>query len=287
MAEFYRWSSPSPSSKHLMKSLQQNLPVRLIATPRKDFRVCSHDEPIEDVVKRNVEKFDHFPVTRRKRNGNEHVVGLFELINYDIGKTPRDKVEKHMSSLPEENLIAAETGILDFVKSADTQPCRLLVTATGIEGLVSISDLQQLPVRAALFALITHVEMTMAQVIRLEFNTAAGWVDRLSQRSRDQLQKRIQKTRTANNEVDPLHMTLFSDKIDILLASPYFTKSREHLSTDLNELRNLRDRLVHANEYAADRRSANRVCGIVRKAESWIERLHASCDRLGNGAPTR
>jgi hypothetical protein len=226
MTEFRRWSSPSPSSINLMKSLQQHLPVRLIATPRKDFRMCCHDESIDDVLKRNVEKFDHFPVTRHGRNHKKQIVGLIELINYEIGKAPQGKVEKYMSPLSEENLIAPKTGILDFVKSADTRPCRLLVTATGIEALVSISDLQQLPVRAALFALITHVEMIMTEVIRREFNNDTGWIDRIQQNARSSLEKRIKKARKSNNEVDPLHMTLFSDKICIILFSPFFAKKQ-------------------------------------------------------------
>jgi hypothetical protein len=274
MTEAYHWSSPSLPNNNLRESFQQTLPVRLIATPRKDFRTCRRDESLEDVVKRNVEKFDHFPVTQPDQNGREQIVGLIELINYEIGKTPSDKVERHMSPLSEGNLIAAETSILDFVKSADTQPCRLLVTSTGIEGLVSISDLQQLPVRAALFALITHVEMTMAEVIRREFNTALGWIDRIPNGARASFEKRIKKARNANNEVDPLHLTLFSDRISIISSAPCFAKNSERFNTELNELRGLRNKLAHANEYAADRRSAKSVCVMVEKAEFWIQQLH-------------
>lgn len=262
-----------------MKSLQQHLPVHLIATPRKDFRMCRHDESIEDVLERNIERFDHFPVIRHGRNHKNHIVGLIELTNLEMGKVYQGKVEKYMSPLSEENLIAAETGILDFVKSADTQPCRLLVTATGIEGLVSISDLQQLPVRAALFALITHVEMIMAEVIRRQFTTDTAWIDKVQQDARSKLENRIKKARKNNNEVDPLHMTLFSDKINIILSLVSFSKKTDTLKNDLNELRDLRNKLAHANEYAADRRSARRICIVVQKAKSCIQQFH---DWLGN-----
>jgi hypothetical protein len=74
MAETYRWSSPSLSEQQPDGDpFQRTLPVRLIATPCRDFRMCRHDESIEDVVKRNAEKFDHFPVTRRDRSGKEQL----------------------------------------------------------------------------------------------------------------------------------------------------------------------------------------------------------------------
>src|SRR5271155_2626074 len=151
MTEFNGWGSFSLSSRNLMDTLQQSLPVRLIATPRKDFRTCRFDESLEDVVNRNVEKFDHFPVTRREYGGEDHIVGLIELARYENAKVPAGMVRDYMAALSEANLIGPEAGILAFVKSADSQPCRLMVTAAGIEALVIISDLQQLPVRAALF----------------------------------------------------------------------------------------------------------------------------------------
>jgi hypothetical protein len=274
MTEFFPWSSPSLSGNNLMESLQQTLPVRLIATPRKDFHMCRRDECLEDVVTRNVEKFDHFPVTQREQTGKEQIVGLIELARYEKGEVPAGTVGDYMGPLSEGNVIGAETGILTFVKSADSQPCRLLVTAERIEGLVSISDLQQLPVRAALFALITHAEMTMADVIRREFNNSGGWVHRIPEKPRANFEKRLEKAKKANNQVDPLHMTLFPDKISIIFASPYFADRKESFKSDLTELQNLRNNLAHANEYAADRKSAKSLSALVRKAEWWIQQMN-------------
>jgi hypothetical protein len=193
MAETRRWSSLAPSSNNSMEALQRTLPVRLIMTPRKKFHTCRHDESVEKVVKDNAKRFDHIPVTRRDRNGKKQIVGLIELINYEIGNCPQDDVNKHMLPLSEEIMISAETGILDFVRSADTLPCRLILTSTGVKGLVSISDLQQLPVRSALFALIAQVEMTMINAIKYEFNNSTEWIDRLSQNGRGSLDNHVRE----------------------------------------------------------------------------------------------
>ena len=89
-----------------------------------------------------------------------------------------------MNPLSEQLLIGADASILDFMMMADRQRCRLVVLESEISGLVSLSDLQRLPVRAALFALITQSEIKMADAIRREcrdphkeFDT---WMDRLS-----------------------------------------------------------------------------------------------------------
>jgi hypothetical protein len=77
-------------------------------------------------------------------------------------------------------------------------------------------------------------------------------------------------------------MTYFSDKVDILSASPRFVKTTDQFTTELNQLRQLRNKLVHANEYAADRQSGRNICVMVRKAEYWIKelnKLHAAGDR--------
>ncbi|MBV5269366.1 MAG: hypothetical protein JZU55_04890, partial [Afipia sp.] len=76
-----------------------------------------------------------------------------------------------MRPITEADLIGADAGILDFIRQADFSKFRFLVTGTEISGLVSLSDLQRLPVRAALFGVITHLEMVMTEVIRVKYRS--------------------------------------------------------------------------------------------------------------------
>jgi hypothetical protein len=48
-------------------------------------------------------------------------------------------VRHHMRPLSEENLIGADAGILDFVRDADRQRCRLVISGREIGGLVTLS----------------------------------------------------------------------------------------------------------------------------------------------------
>ena len=71
------------------------------------------------------------------------------------GAKPLGLVSDVMRPLSEGNLLGADASILTFIRYADHQKCRLIVSGHEISGLVCLSDLQRLPVRAALFGLVT------------------------------------------------------------------------------------------------------------------------------------
>jgi len=80
-----------------------------------------------------------------------------------------------MWPLSEDDMIGADASIVAFVRDADRHKCRLVVSGCEINGLVSLSDLQKLPVRAALFTMVTHLEMVMANFIRRHCGAYAEW----------------------------------------------------------------------------------------------------------------
>lgn len=201
------------------------------------------------------------------------MIGLINLVPYVGGKTPVGVVQEQMDPLSEDNLIGANAGILSFVKTADRNGCRLVMSGAEIGGLVTLSDLQRLPVRAALFALITHVEMTMADAIRRGFDSSNDWLDLLSQGRRVEIDKRRRTAIATNNLVDDLLFTGFGDKKNIILKSRRFPRAWKAFDSDMTEAKDLRNCLAHANQYAATRETAAKVCATVRKIEHWISQL--------------
>ncbi|PPQ32056.1 hypothetical protein CCS01_16095 [Rhodopila globiformis] len=57
------WPNKTTAEQSLMGALQDRLSVGLIATPRHLLRTCRTTEPLAEVVARNDEGFDYFPVT--------------------------------------------------------------------------------------------------------------------------------------------------------------------------------------------------------------------------------
>ena len=175
---------------------------------------------------RNQGGFDYFPVTGTALQGQEQIVGLVELVPFLRGNPACGVVRDYLLPLAEDNLIGADAGILTFVRTADRHPCRLVVSGSQVSGLVSLSDLQKLPVRAALFALITQLEMTMANAIRRELGNTDGWKERLPDDRKEKIDCQRKMVAADGNLVDDLLFTQYRDKITIIRRSPAFKASK-------------------------------------------------------------
>jgi hypothetical protein len=257
-----------------LATFQEKLPVRLIATPRSAFKTCRSDEELSIVVRRNKERFDYFPVVECAEGiAEERIIGLVEVIPFMHGAEPRGLVQDHMRRLSEENLIGADASLLTFIRKADRQMCRLVVSGPEISGLVSLSDLQRLPVRAALFAMVTHLEITMANAIRREFNQSADWINRLSPERRSKVREKAALAEAHDTFVETLFFTEFADKVTITRKSSHFQWNKRAFDRDLAQVQSLRDGLAHANDYAATLEAARQVCQTVRLMDQWMERL--------------
>ncbi len=273
------WASSSlGDDPHLtMEILQRGLSVDLIATARSDLETCSHDEMLTTVVDRNRRnQFDFLPVLGPAIDGAGapgRIIGLIEIAPFMSAPTPDGQVHASMRALSEENLIGADASILDFVRNADLQVCRLVVSGHEISGLVTLSDLQRLPVRVALFGLVTHLEITMANAIHSEFGRTEGWIDRLPENRQQKLRYEIAKARGKEGLVDALLFTQFADKVTIIRTSPYFLFSKNNFKNELEQIRSLRDHLVHANDYAASVEAASQVCRTARLVDKWSKEL--------------
>ncbi len=242
------------------ETLHGGLTVKLISTPRDDLKTCSLGDSLSDVVEHNTESYDYLPVTAEKGG---RIVGLFHAVDFTDKSRPAGRVREHCRPQSEEHLIGADASILDFIREADCRPCRLVVSGTGIVGLVTLSDLQKLPVRAALFALVTGLEISMYEAIKRKLPTG-DWRSCLSQSRQEKIQQKITRSKDQDGFVDELLFTEFCDKRDILTKLSCFSSRKKELRNPLKRIEGLRHKIAHANEYAATPEEARDVCGIVR-----------------------
>jgi hypothetical protein len=267
------WASSSIGNEpHVtIEALQKGLTVDLIATKRSNFEICAHDEMLSTVVARNRNnRFDFLPVIE---SATGPIVGLIEIAPLMEGGIADRRVDAMMRPLSKENLLGADASILTFIRDADRQKCRLVVSGHEISGLVCLSDIQRLPVRAALFGLITYLEIIMANVIRREFDQTEAWLGRLSEGRRRNLENQIGKARVDDGLVDALLFTQFIDKVTIIRKSPLFKFGRDLFESELKKIQSLRNHLAHANDYAASPESASETCRTVRLIDKWSKHL--------------
>ncbi|SEE18597.1 hypothetical protein SAMN05519104_5431 [Rhizobiales bacterium GAS188] len=269
-----RWATGAgDNAAAALATFQEGLPIRLIETPRDAFETCRPDEEMSVVVARNQGGFDYFPVVECVDGIRKRIIGLVELVPFIHGAESRGFVRDQMRPLSEENLIGADASLLTFIRTADRQKCRLVVSGPQINGLVSISDLQRLPVRAALFAMVTHLEITMAHAIRSEFDQSEDWINRLSAERISKVRNKVAEAKSQDAFVDSLLFTEFCDKVTIVKNSPDFQWSKKSFDRDLAQVQALRNDLAHANDYAATREAACHVCETVRLMDQWLSRL--------------
>ena len=100
--------------------------------------------------------FDQFPVKQ-----GDATVGILLRQGEHDGKTVREA----MQPLREGLIVSADMPIADLIPQLRESHYRLVLRGGCIDGLVTQSDLLKLPVRLVVFALITHLEQIMTDVV--------------------------------------------------------------------------------------------------------------------------
>ena len=131
--------------------------------------------------------------------------------------------------------------------------------------MVHLSDSQQLPVRVALFALVTSMEMAMARRIEIEWpGNPDGWCGLLTEGRREKLRKAIASAKDQDVFVDEIALTQFADKAAIVRTKEWISQSKSKAKSGLSQAERLRNHLAHANHYAKTLGAAVRLPTIVR-----------------------
>ena len=243
-----RWAKPTDVSD--LVSTHRGLKIAQIMTVREKFFDCQIDERVDDVLVSTDKAFDFLPVRDDGR-----VVGLLHAI----------ECREH------EGIVAsAEKTILDFMVSALKDPCQFVVGEDGIEGLVTLSDLQRMPAQAALFTLAMGIEGRLADLLLRVIGADPS--EALVHRAIDQgPRSKIESYIASDSYVSWPLALMFGQKIElaIQLGLPAV------LADQLDEWRELRNALAHLDHYAATREDAMKRCRQVANADALIASLNA------------
>jgi CBS domain-containing protein len=246
-----------------MKGLETGLKVGDIAT--YGFVSCDVDDDAAEVMKRSeLLLFDCIPV----RDG-EHVVGVLERNGEIVSATARTRMRRLDDGL----LVSADEPRKAFIPLLTETPHRLVVRGTHIEGIVTSSDIHKLPVRLLAFALVTHLEMTMAAVIATR-SDGDDWLELLSGGRREKVKEKFEELRRANFDPPLIEVTDFCDKREVLakkgiLDVPSKRKARE----DFERIEELRNSVAHAATFAQSDAQLAEFVELLDLAEAWIGRL--------------
>jgi hypothetical protein len=254
-----RWSSPVVDTTvgHWQAVCQLGA-VRLIATPWTDVQRRLLDEMSAVEADESLLQFDQVPLLADGR-----IVSIF-VRNH--GAVP---VHSGM-------FMAADAPLLDFVESADRQGFRLLLHGSDVVGLVTLSDLQRLPVYSLLFSLSIAVEALLVEWIRRrcgEVNQDA-WLDHLKDHDRCIIERHFERAVRANLAIDRLSCASLRQEIEAAIGLGLAPCGGQwHKSLDA--LVQLRDAVCHVQEFAGTPEKARALPTRVRESidlANWLQR---------------
>ena len=248
-----------------LSGLETGLQVELIAA--FPLETCDVSKDAEAVLADS--RFRDFTCIPARRNGQ--VVGVLERSETPVQGT----VEQCMRPLDGSMLISAGASLTKLIPLLEQSSYRLVVTEHGIEGIVTRSDLQKLPVRLYAFALITHLETVMAAIIQKMIANDQEWKALLSENRQAKIEEKRQQLRSTDSDLPLLELTDFCDKRDILakLLRSHQGFSRRAFEKDLKDIENLRNTVAHAASYADDGQGGQDFIVCLKKTQSWIETL--------------
>jgi hypothetical protein len=261
-----RWASDSLGDRpvQLMEDLLSKMPISLIAS--NVLHLCDADDLVAEVLQdpRFVD-FDQIPV-----HDGDGIIGVLVRDSAPSSTRTRDA----MQPLREGMVMAADASLLDFVEQADVNRFALLLEGKEVSAIVTLSDLQKVAVRPALFSLVTLVEMLLAEWIRLN-SSGDEWLSALSPGTQRRIQQRFDRLQEHNLVVDKITATMIEEKIKAA-ANLANCPGGSAAETELGEIALLRNSVFHHHDFGETERNAVQVCERVRLARKYIELLETA-----------
>lgn len=173
-------------------ALQAKLTVAEIMTPRVNFICATASETVASAFADVDPIFDALPVVdcADKTDPQAEIIGII-----DRRWVKRPNVTMVASEMTEWNgeAIRADLPLLEFARTIRGDLMQFVSGGhkQGVDGLVTIFDIQRLPVRIALFAALTDLEEDMSALID-QVSTPSEWLDLIPGDHRD-LKAEIEK----------------------------------------------------------------------------------------------
>ena len=265
-----RWATGSDVGPDVLEPLQRSLMVNTIMTRRACLETCRRNETASAVMARNKDNFNFLPVVDEA----ERFLGLYRAERWFSEDAPHEPIGDDFEPFSEDHVIGADASIIDFVMTAHERPTRLVVSGDRVAGLVSLSDLQHLPVRVAIFTLITSLEIAMAKrITEWHHDDATWWLELLSNTRREKISEEIQTAKEKDGLVSEIVFTQLSDKAAIICKERLVSGSGTQLRRDFKEICKLRNDIAHANYYAETPEAARQACEVVKKIRQFQDLL--------------
>jgi hypothetical protein len=237
--------------------------VSLIATPRAELKCRPFGEWEDLGAHPDFADFDQVPLTDDQ---GQRIEAVFVR-------------EQGRLALREDMFIAADAPLLSFLESADQQRFRFLLMDSTVSGMVTISDIQKLPVYSVLFSLLIAVEMSLMEWIRKRCGKDQdAWLAKLKEKQRKNVEDYWKQAQEKNLNIDRLNCASLHHEI---VAAEGFGLFTGHAAQQkrLQDLKALRNMVYHAAEFAPNAEEAIKIPARVRDAHTVVAWLQEQIEK--------
>ncbi|MHC2795525.1 CBS domain-containing protein [Mesorhizobium jarvisii] len=246
-------------------SMAAATPVSLLMTKSADLMTCEATDDATEVVERpDLSDFDHIPV---KSEGQ--IIGIFDRATPGI----TGSVDKTFRRLSARYLIGDRTSVFSFIERADSERCCIVIGEKGVVGMVTVSDLQKLPVQVALFGLTAQFESLVSDHLRRALDDAQEkYASVLGLLAPNEVRKvrGFQRHNEARNlSIDWISPLSLGQKLKALRA----VRPQIMNWTEAEQVRDLRDSIAHGKEFARTYDLIKNLVSSKRAMVSLISRL--------------
>lgn len=234
--------------RHLndLKSVQVQLTLSSIMTPRSNFVCCTADEPAHAAMARVDAIFDAIPVIDAidPNDTSAPIVGLLHRDRVPFrNRMIRAADCADVSAISHGHPI--DRNLLVYINALSGHPVEFVIDEGQVVGLVTPSDLERLPVRTALFALIIDVERLMGDLIQARFPDAAEWEARISANLREELRTGINRAQSHESSGQAILSVGFGVKLDLLVHCFEEMQHQSWVKQARHEIRLFRNNVAH------------------------------------------
>jgi len=176
-----------------------------------------------------------------------------------------------MRPLSDSMLISADAPLSEFLKICQNDYFRLVVDRTHVAGIVTVSDLQKLPVRLHVFTRIAHLEMLMAEIIRhRSLGDDGSWTQYLIPWKIARAEKHRAAYERGDLNLPLIEYTDFGDKVKAMCG---LSEELAPAQPDLEAVEKLRHEIMHTRPVDESERGVATFLERLSLTDKWINRL--------------
>lgn len=246
--------------------VQELLTVREIMTPRDRFIACLAGETVFDAFADVPEIYDAVPVLagNDKADVSAEVVGLLRRADVPNQRW-LDPVDDHLDEYPVEAPIAPDLPILEFVERIEGEPVCMIANRDEVIGLVTLFDIERLPVRIALFAQLIDLEHEIGRLIEKAAPDTESWKFMLTKKVQKKALDNGLKRATQRDSIGDAILSIgFSEKLAIVKHLAANCEVFQNGVASTSGIRSLRNRIAHG----APLGDVQRVPEIARRVKT-------------------